>query len=65
VSFTAGQDVIVNFDGIEHHGHIELIERGWIRCRIAIQPIADYGAITAHLAPHSTVNVRANEVRPA
>jgi hypothetical protein len=64
-TYIAGQDIVVNFQGIEHQGHVENIERnGWIRCRIAIQPVADYGAITARMAPHSTVCVRASDVRP-
>lgn len=63
--YKPGQDIIVTFDGIEHQGHIERIDHGWIHCRIAIQEIADYGSITPRLAPHSTVCVRAAQVRAA
>jgi hypothetical protein len=58
-----GQDVIVTFDGVEHQGHIEKIETGWIHCRIAIKAAEDYGSISARLSPHSTVCVRESDVR--
>jgi len=62
-SFSVGQDVIVIFDEVEHRGHIEKIEIGWIHCRIAIHACEDYGSITARMAPHSTVCVRESSVR--
>ena len=62
--FSVGQDVIVTFDGVEHQGHIEKIESGWIHCRIAIKAAEDYGSISAQLSPQSTVCVRESEVQP-
>lgn len=60
-----GQDVIVDFDGLEHPGYIEqLMGKGWVRCRIRIDPTADYGAITPRLGIESVVCVRESDVRP-
>lgn len=60
--YSVGQDVIVTFDGVEHQGHIEKIETGWIHCRITIGD-DDYGSITPRLSPQSTVCVRESDVR--
>lgn len=64
-NYQPGDDVIVNFDGIEHAGEVERVEpHGFIRCRIAIESGGDYGNITPRLAPQSTVCVRNGDVRP-
>jgi hypothetical protein len=63
-NYKPGDDIVVNFDGIESAGVVERIERnGFIRARIVIDHQADYGSITARLAPHSTVCVRETDVR--
>lgn len=59
-----GDDVIVDFEGLDHFGHIERIEKGWAMCTIAIDPLIDYGSGTERLAPHQTVMVPLSRVRP-
>ena len=58
--------VIVTFDGLEHPGVVESkMGKGWVRCRIRIDPAADYGAKTASLGVESVVCVRESDIRPA
>lgn len=59
-----GDDATVTFDGIDHPAVIERIENGWAYCRLLIDPAADYGSITARLAPETTVCVRTKWVTP-
>lgn len=62
--FSAGQNVIVDFDGLEHPGVIEQpMGKGWLRCKIRIDPTADYGSITPRLGIESVVCVRESDVR--
>jgi hypothetical protein len=64
--FTVGQDVVVEFDGLEHVGVIEQpMGKGWLRCKIRIDPLADYGSIAPRLAVDSVVCVRETDVRMA
>jgi hypothetical protein len=66
MTFTPGDPVWVDFDGLTHRGVIEKVEpHGWLRCRILIDVLADYSSITPRLAPHSTVCVRDTEVKHA
>lgn len=60
-----GDDVIVDFDGAEHAGEVITHRNGWIRARILIDPLGDYGSITPRLAPISEVCVRDTHVRKA
>ena len=62
-NYNVDQDVIVTFDDLTHHGHIEKIEGGWIYCRILIGSADDYGSITPRLSPHTTVCVRESSVQ--
>lgn len=55
VHFSPGDDVEVDFDGHTHRGEVERHERGWVRCRIAIDPCWDYGGITFRLDPRYSV----------
>jgi hypothetical protein len=62
--FKPGDDVIVEFDGLEHQGQVEKpVGQGWIRCKIRIDPLADYGSITPRLGVTSIVCVRVSDVR--
>lgn len=54
----------MDFEGIDHKGHVEKIERGWIRLSLEIDPELDYGSGTERLAPHQTVCVPLSRVRP-
>lgn len=58
-----GDDVIIEFEGEEHLGCIERIERGWIRAAMQTDPEFDYGSGTDRLAPHQTVCVPEARVR--
>lgn len=61
--YQAGDDVIVDFDGIEHRGSVISHGRGHVLATIVIDPLADYGSITPRLAPQSTVCVAEAKVR--
>lgn len=64
MTFAAGDDVIVEFDGNAHNGHILKVEHGgWIRCVIHTDWAYDYGNITPRMAPHQTVLVRETHVQ--
>lgn len=66
MTFEPGQLVIVTFDGIDHQGEIEkVLSQGWIRCKIRIDPDADYGSQTARLGIESVVCVRESSIRHA
>ena len=65
MTFNAGDDVLVDFDGIEHPGEVLWQSRGWVVCVVQIDPDADYGRITPRLAPRSTVCVQEKRVRHA
>ncbi|PVB19771.1 hypothetical protein D2E83_11430 [Mycobacteroides abscessus] len=56
--FKKGDDVIVEFEGVEHVGEVIAEERGWVRATILIDPELDYGSGTERLAPTQTVMVR-------
>lgn len=64
MTFAKGQDVWVDFDGLEHAGHIDKIDHGWAICTIQTDCEWDYGSGTERLAPHQTVAVMATRVRP-
>lgn len=59
-----GDDVYVDFEGEVHYGHIDRIERGWVRAVIELDPELDYGSGTARMSPHQTVMVPACRVSP-
>lgn len=63
--FTGGDDVFVKFDGIESRGEVINHNRGWVTAIIEPDPEADYGSITARLAPRTTVCVPDKRVRHA
>lgn len=66
MTFEPGDSVIVDFDGLEHPGVVEqAMGKSWIRCKIRIDPSADYGSITPRLGIESVVCVRETDVRPA
>lgn len=61
--YQPGDDVIVDFDGIEHRGSVISHNRGHVLATIVIDPVADYGSITPRLAPESTVCVAEAKVK--
>ncbi|GAS95481.1 Gp64 [Mycolicibacterium canariasense] len=58
-----GDDVTVMYEGPEHAGVVVRSDHGWVLCRIAIDPVWDYGAVSARLVPHSLVMVREDNVK--
>ena len=65
MKFQPGDDVLVTFDGHESRGEYIAQRQGFHECRIAIDPIADYGRKTPALGLYSIVYVRAEDIRPA
>lgn len=63
--FKTGQDVIVEFDGEDCPGEVLEVRNGWVLARVIIDPVTDFGAITARLDPVSQVMVRERDVRAA
>lgn len=61
--FSAGQDVLVTFDGEEYEGEVIESSRGWVMARVLIDPTADHGAVSPMLGIAPIVNVRDCDVR--
>lgn len=57
-------NVIIDFEGVDHEGHVEKIEHGWCRAKILLDPELDYGTSSSRLSPHQTVCVPLSRVRP-
>jgi len=60
-----GDEVIVKFSGKDHPGEVISHNRGWVMCRILLDPLWDYGSITARLDPEPVVCVKDVFVRHA
>ena len=60
-----GDDVIVSFDGEDCVGEVVEVRGGWFLCRVLIDPVTDFGAISPRLDPVSLVMVRDKDVRLA
>ena len=65
--FKPGQDILVDFDGsgTQWRGEVITQARGWVMAVIEIDLTADWGSISARLAPYSTVCVPESRVKPA
>lgn len=61
--FQPKDDVIVDFDGVDHYGHVDRIDKGWALCTIETDWACDYGSITSRMGPHQTVCVPIARVR--
>lgn len=64
VKFQPGQDVIVEFDGIEHRAEVLEHKHGTVMALMQIDTLNDYGSGTDRLAPQQTVCVAETRVRP-
>lgn len=64
MKYQPGQDIIIEFDGIDHRGHVLEHRHGTIMALMQTDPAADYGSGTDRIAPHQTVCVAENRVRP-
>ena len=65
MKFARGQDVIVDFGGLDHPGEVIQQNAGYVMVKILADSAADYGSITARLDPTPTVCVKETRVRPA
>lgn len=63
--FQPGDDVLVDFDGVQARGEVIRQTGGWVMATIEVDPLSDFGSITARLAPHSTVCVPETRVEHA
>lgn len=64
--FHPGQDIIVDFGGIEHAGEVVSHRGGYVMAQITLADNeADYGGITPSLDPQPIVCVRETNARPA
>lgn len=65
MKYGKGDDVIVEFGGLEHQGEVISHSAGYVMVRILADPAADYGSITPRLDPEPTVCVKDTKVRHA
>jgi len=65
VKFDVGDDVVVDFGGIDHQGEVVEHRGGYVMVKILADPTADYGSITPRLDPEPTVCVKQSKVRHA
>lgn len=63
--FERGDDVIVEFGGLEHQGEVISQSAGYVMVKMIADPTADYGEITPRLDPEPTVCVKESRVRHA
>lgn len=66
MTFRPGDEVVVEFDGIEHAGVIEKkVGKGFWHCRIEVDVVTDYTTEPPPqaLSPQITVAVRENHIR--
>lgn len=63
--FKPGDDVIVDFGGLDHPGEVISQSSGYVMVRILAEPTADYGSISSMLDPEPTVAVKESKVRHA
>ncbi len=63
MKFQRGDDVIVDFGGIDHQGEVVQHSAGYVMVRMIADPAADYGSISDRLDPEPTVCVKEKHVR--
>lgn len=63
MKFNRGDDVLVDFGGLEHKGEVISQSAGYVMARILADPTADYGDVTPRLDPQPTVCVKETKVR--
>lgn len=63
--FQPGDDVIVDFGGLEHPGEVLHQSSGYVMVKILSDPNADYGSISSMMDPEPTVAVKESKVRHA
>ena len=65
MKFSRGDDVIVEFGGLDHQGEVISQSAGYVMVKMIADPTADYGEITPRLDPEPTVCVKETRVRHA
>jgi len=63
VKFLPGEDVIIDFDGMEVSAEVIRQSNGWVMVTAAIDGTHDWGSIGARLDPRSTICVPDSRVR--
>lgn len=51
MKFQPGDDIIIDFDGIEHPAEVLDHRAGWILAMMRPDPLADYGSGTSRMDP--------------
>lgn len=63
MKYERGDDVIVDFGGLDHEGEVISHSAGYVMVKMIADPTADYGEITARFDPEPTVCVKESRVR--
>ena len=63
--FKPGDDIVVDFKGVEVPGEVKSESNGWVMAVVAIDPEADWGSDGPRLDPRSTICVPLSRVRHA
>ena len=62
--FSPGDDVIVDFKGVDVPGEVIHESHGWVMALVDIDPETDWGSEGPRLDPRSTICVQVSHVRP-
>lgn len=63
--YLPGQDVIIEFDGVEHRAEVLEHRPAGVIVLMETDPLTDYGNVTPMMSPQQTVCVRESKVRLA
>jgi hypothetical protein len=63
MKYQPGQDIIIEFDGIDHRAHVIEHRHGTVMAVMQTDPAADYGSGTDRMAPQQTVCVAEHKVK--
>ena len=63
--FSEGDDIIIDFKGVEGPGEVIRESNGWVMALVHIDPETDWGQVGPQLDPRSTVCVPEKRVKHA
>ena len=63
--FQPGEDIVVDFKGVDVPGEVLRESNGWVMAVVAIDPEGDWGSDGPRLDPRSTICVPVSRVRHA
>ena len=63
--FSEGDDIIIDFNGVEVPGEVIRESNGWVMALVHIDPETDWGQVGPQLDPRSTVCVPEKRVKHA